>query len=485
MHTTGRAIMIQGTASNVGKSLITLALCRILSKRGYKVSPFKAQNMSLNSIGVNGKEISIAQYLQCLASGVEPTPVVNPILLKPCSEGKSDVILLGEPFKKMNTMEYYKNKEYLFKIVEDSLKKLMKENDIVVIEGAGSPAEINLKKYDIVNMRVAKSAKASVFLVADIDRGGAFASIVGTMELLDKSERELIKGFILNKFRGNPHLLKDGIEYLQKRYNKKVVGVVPYIENRIYEEDSLSLKEDKIEGIKNHRVKIRVVKLKYISNFTDFKVFENGFDFKYANKPEDLEDSDLIIIPGTKNAIKDLEYLKQRGFFDTIRELDSNIVGICGGYQILGKKLIDRGIEDGYKDVEGLALLDAKTIYLKQKRKNFLEGKVVGIKNLKGMKIYGYEIRHGHTIAKNPFSIVEKINNKKTLENDGCVNKNVWGTYFHGIFNNIEFTRKYLELITGESIEIVGVDIMKEIEKFSDIVEKHLDIDYILSTIGL
>ncbi len=476
-----KAIMIQGTASNVGKSLITLALCRILSKKGYKVSPFKAQNMSLNSVGVDGKEISTAQYLQCLACGAEPKPEVNPILLKPCGSGKSDVILLGEPFKKMSIEEYYRNREFLFKIVKESLKKLIKENDVVVIEGAGSPAEINLKKYDIVNMRVAKLAGASVFLVADIDRGGAFASIVGTMELLEEDERDLIKGFILNKFRGDPSLLKDGIEYLERRYKKRVLGVVPYIENRIYEEDSLSLIN---KGISNKKIKIRVIKLKYISNFTEFKIFE-GFDFKYAKKTEELENVDLVIVPGTKNAIKDLEFMKKEGFFDKIKEIDANIVGICGGYQILGKKLIDRGIEDGYKTVEGASLLDAKTVYLNKKRKNFLKGRVVGIDKLKGIEIKGYEIRHGYTIAKNPFSIVEMINNKKTFEFDGSVNKNVFGTYFHGIFNNINFTKNYLELITGEEVKIGSIDIMEEIEKFSKEVERHMDVDYILSTVKL
>ncbi len=476
-----KAIMVQGTASNVGKSLITLALCRILSKRGYRVAPFKAQNMSLNSIGVKGKEMSVAQYLQCLACGIEPKPEVNPILLKPCGSGKSDVILLGEPFKKMSIREYYRNKEYLFKIVKESLKKLMKESDIVVIEGAGSPAEINLKKYDIVNMKVAKLAKASVFLVADIDRGGAFASIVGTMELLENDERNLIKGFILNKFRGDPSLLKSGIEYLEEKYGKRVVGIVPYVENRIYDEDSLSLINRRII---NKKIKIRVVKLRYISNFTDFKVFE-GLDFKYVSKPEELENADLIIIPGTKNAIRDLEFMKRKGFFDKIKELDTNIVGICGGYQILGKKLIDRGVEDGYKTLEGLSLLDAKTVYLREKRKNFIQGRVVGIDKLRGIRITGYEIRHGYTLAKNPFSIVERVNDMRTFEYDGSVGGNVFGTYFHGIFNNIEFTKKYLELITEDEVEIEGIDIMEEIERFSRIVEKHLDVDYILSTVKL
>ncbi|ADT83532.1 cobyric acid synthase [Thermococcus barophilus] len=482
----GKALMIQGTSSGAGKSLLTLALCRIFTDMGYDVVPFKSQNMSLNSApSIEGGEISRAQYLQALACRKKPSINFNPILLKPEGNMRSQIVFMGKPIGSVSAREYMlSKKEELFKKAMQVLDELLEKHDIVVIEGAGSPVEINLKDYDIANMRVAKHANAKVILVTDIDRGGSFASIVGTMELLSKEERELVIGFVFNKFRGDVSLLKPGFDYLEKRYGKKVLGVIPYMEHKLPEEDSL-VEFPKVKG----DLHIQIIKLPHISNFTDFEPLHwaNGVD--YVTKAEEIE-GDLIIIPGSKNTVEDLLWMRENGIEDAILEAHKDgafVVGICGGFQMLGEKIIDN-IESKRGKVRGIGLLKAKTVFAETKRTNHLKAEIMW-EPMRGLNVDGYEIRMGRSVAKKPFSIIRKINGVKAFEPEGAVGKGVFGTYLHGIFHNFEFTEQFLNMLRLkkdlEPITVQKWSIEEEIERFAKIVERNLDISYILDSLGL
>ncbi len=482
----GKALMIQGTSSGAGKSLLALALGRILTNMGYDVAPFKSQNMSLNSApSIEGGEISRAQYLQALACRKKPSINFNPILLKPEGNMRSQVVFMGKPIGSVFAREYMlSKKEELFKKAMQVLDELLEKHDIVVIEGAGSPVEINLKDYDIANMRVAKHANARVILVTDIDRGGSFASIVGTMELLSKEERELVIGFVFNKFRGDASLLKPGFDYLEKRYGKKVLGVIPYKEHKIPEEDSL-VEFPKVKG----DLHIQIVKLPHISNFTDFEPLHwaNGVD--YVTKAEEIE-GDLIIIPGSKNTVEDLLWMRENGIEDAIIQAHRDgafVVGVCGGFQMLGEKIID-DIESKRGEVRGIGLLKAKTVFAETKRTNHLKAEIMW-EPMRGLNVEGYEIRMGRSVSKKPFSIICEINGAKAFEPEGAVGKRVFGTYLHGIFHNFEFTEQFLNMLRLEKglepITVQKWSIEEEIEKFAKIVERNLDINYILDSLGL
>ena len=475
--------MIQGTSSGAGKSLISLALCRILSKRGYDVVPFKSQNMSLNSIAsIEGGEMSFAQYLQSLACEKKPLWKFNPILLKP--EGKkTQIIFKGKILDTVDAREYmFSKKNELFRESMKILNDLLKEHDIVVIEGAGSPVEINLKDYDIANMRVAKHANAKVIIVTDIERGGSFASIVGTMDLLGKSEKDLVIGFIFNKFRGDKSMLTSGFEYLERRFKKRVIGVVPYIETKIPQEDSLTT-FPKVKG----DVHIQIVKLPHISNFTDFAPLHwaNGID--YVSNAEELK-GDVIIVPGSKKTVNDLLWMRDNGIEDAIKEIHRErgfIIGICGGYQILGKKIIDF-VESDKGEIKGFEILNSKTKFEKNKRTNNLKAKILW-DNMKGMEVEGYEIRMGRTHTPKPFSIITQINGKRAWEYEGEIGKGAIGTYLHGLFHNLNFTERFLNIVRTEKglepISMVEWDVRKEIDKFASVVENNIDVNYILSKI--
>ena len=482
----GKALMIQGTSSGAGKSLLTLALCRIFTNMGHDVAPFKSQNMSLNSApSIEGGEISRAQYLQALACRKKPSIKFNPILLKPEGNMRSQVVFMGKPIGSVSAKDYMlSKKEELFRKAMQVLDELLKKHDIVVIEGAGSPVEINLKDYDIANMRVAKHAKAKVILVTDIDRGGSFASIVGTMELLGREERELVMGFVFNKFRGDASLLKPGFDYLEKRYGKRVLGVIPYTEHKIPEEDSL-VSFPKVKG----NLHIQIIKLPHISNFTDFEPLHwaNGVD--YVTKAEEIK-GDLIIIPGSKNTVEDLLWMRGNGIEDAIVQAHhegSFVVGICGGFQMLGEKIID-SIESKRGEVKGIGLLKAKTVFAKTKRTNHLKAEILW-KPFKGMGVEGYEIRMGRSVSEKPFSIIREINETKAFEPEGAVGIRVFGTYLHGIFHNFEFTEKFLNMLRLEKgLEPVTVQrwsIEEEIERFAKVVENSIDVEYIISELGL
>lgn len=450
-----KQIMIQGTSSHVGKSVIAAALCRIFRQDGYSVAPFKAQNMALNSyVTKEGGEMGRAQVVQAHAAGIEPHVLMNPVLLKPTGQARSQIVMLGKPVGTLDAKDYhYDYVNTAWPIVQESLQKLIDLYEIIVLEGAGSPVEVNLKSRDIVNMRVAKEFNIPVLLVADIDRGGSLASIVGTLALLDEQERKLVKGIIFNKFRGDLDIFKPAAEFIQEKTGIPVLGVVPHFkEFSIPDEDSVSNDEHINVVAKENQLDIVVIRLPHISNFTDFDIFENDCDvnLRYVRKVDDFGCPDLVIIPGTKNTIEDLQFLHKDGLSNLITEFANAgkpVIGICGGYQMLGKIVSDPlGMESSVKEIPGLGLLNTRTIFDPEKTTTLVEGKITvddGIFNeMQGVFVTGYEIHMGKTldINKNILAISKRLD-EKCDENDGCVNETgtVWGTYLHGIFDNDDF----------------------------------------------
>lgn len=459
-----KAIMIQGTMSSVGKSLITAGLLRIFKEDGYQVAPFKSQNMALNSyITREGLEMGRAQAMQAEACGLEPMACMNPILLKPVTDMGSQVIVNGRVVGDMKAAEYFKKKKEYKKDIMAAYEKVSEKKDIVVIEGAGSPAEINLKQNDIVNMGMAKMADAKVLLVGDIDRGGVFAQLCGTLMLLEEEEKKRIRGLIINKFRGDKDILKPGLSMLEKRCTKPVFGVIPYIHVDIEEEDSLAfdLNKKTVTAI----LDIGVVRLPHISNFTDFDVWKMAGDVsvRYITGIKDMGNPDLLIIPGTKNTMGDLVWLREAGLEAAIKQRANRgelIFGICGGYQMLGRKLYDPyGIETGGQ-MEGIGLLPGETIFTKEKVctkvTGYISEKLEGeFKELRGTFIEGYEIHMGVTrilkeIGNFSDIVIEKYSKdgKPAKEKkDGMVLGNVGGTYIHGIFDSDGMRTKVRDIL--------------------------------------
>ena len=442
--TLSKHIMLMGTASHVGKSILTTALCRIFFRAGLRVAPFKAQNMALNSfVTADGREMGRAQVAQAEAAMLEPSVDMNPVLLKPTGNSTSQVIIDGRAIGVMSAAEYHQGYALkAFDAVKAALARLEREFDLLVIEGAGSPAEINLKDHDIVNMRVAKHLNAPVLLISDIDRGGSLAALVGTLELLDDDERALVKGLIINKFRGDVNLFTPAVEFLEQKTNKPVLGVLPYIERLgIDDEDSVSLDDKHSE--RGGEIKIAVIRLSKISNFTDFDSLdgEPDVELNYATTPSDLDDADLIILPGSKNTSADLLKIRAEGFEQKIRQRLSEsaaLIGICGGYQMLGTKIFDpHHSESNVEELDGLGLLPFTTTFALEKltrqitlervQFEFLDCSIVG-ENLSG-----YEIHAGET----------KPTSAALLSADG----NVFGTYVHGIFDNDDFRRRMLNAV--------------------------------------
>lgn len=491
-----KVIMVQGTMSNSGKSFLVAGLCRMLKRKGFKVAPFKSQNMALNSyITDDGMEMGRAQVMQAEAAGIKPSVEMNPILLKPTSNTGSQVILNGKVHSNMSASDYYKNKRAFIPYILEAYNKLCKAYDIIVIEGAGSPAEINLNENDIVNMGLAKLVDAPVILVADIDRGGVFASIYGTVALMDDAAKNRIKGIVINKFRGDKNLLTPGFEMLAEHFKKidaniPVLGVIPMRKIDIDDEDSLSERLDTENVIfDTNKINIAVIKLPHISNFTDFNPLSRRKEIamKYITSPKEMEDADLVIIPGTKNTLYDLRWLKNMGFtHDNLK--DKNIIGICGGFQMLGNELIDEyGVEEGGTE-EGLKLLNFSTIFAKEKTTRQTETEVINtpdFMDLCNFTIQGYEIHMGSTIdpKENPFT------KSDITDNGGFVNNNIMGTYIHGMFENDNFVDAIISGLinkTGKKItidtNINDFDIYKEsqYELLADLIEESLDIDVIL-----
>ncbi|MDD3570038.1 MAG: cobyric acid synthase [Lachnospiraceae bacterium] len=463
-----KSIMIQGTMSNAGKSFLVAGLLRIFKQDGYKVAPFKSQNMALNSfITKDGFEMGRAQVMQAEAAGIEPNVNMNPILLKPTTDMGSQVIVNGEVRGTMAAVDYFKQKKSLVPDIMKAYKNLEKEYDIIVIEGAGSPAEINLKSDDIVNMGMAKMANAPVILAGDIDRGGVFAQLYGTVELLDKEEKDRIKGIIINKFRGDKEILCPGLRMIEGKINKPVVGVIPYINIDIDDEDSLSQSLEKTQSTAD--IDIAVIRLPKISNFTDFNALEyrNGISVRYVKNRKELKNPDLIILPGTKNTMEDLKWLRECGLEAEIarhKEGGTLIFGICGGYQMLGEELSDPFNVEGGGNMRGMCLLPTKTIFAEEKTRTRVTG-VVGKINgefstLSGLSFEGYEIHMGETevVDVSPFS---SIINGKTEKGDGACCDNVFGTYVHGIFDTGTFTEGLIGIICKKK----GIH-MDELENF-------------------
>jgi len=498
-----KVLMIQGTASSVGKSVMVAALCRIFRQDGFKVAPFKAQNMALNSyVTEDGGEIGRAQAVQAEAAGIEPTVYMNPILLKPEADERSQVIVMGKVAKNLRAKDYYQYTSYLWEIVRQALEHLLSAYDIVVIEGAGSPAEINLKKREIVNMRVARKFEVPVLLMGDIDRGGVFASLLGTLKLLTPKERNLVKGLIINKFRGDLGLLKPGLEFLEKQSDKPVLGVIPYFRGiTIAQEDSVYL-EERIQGLSsNSDLNIAIIRLPHISNYDDFDPLETeGCNVRYVVASAELDNSDLIILPGTKSTIADLAFLRQQGLGRAIidkAKAGTPVIGICGGYQMLGKSISDpHQVESKEVTARGLGLLDVATVFEKDKRTVRVEARVVSnrglLSGLKDTEVAGYEIHMGQTTGAScsPAFKVLKTPRGKAGYFDGAIDKTGWvmGSYLHGLFHNADFTRSLLNRLRQlRGLPQKRHDLFlvreKEYDKLAQIVRENIDLPQIYSIV--
>ena len=432
-----RCIMVQGTMSGAGKSLLCAALCRIFAQDGLRAAPFKSQNMALNSaVTKDGLEMGRAQYMQAEAAGIEPDVRMNPVLLKPCSDTGSQVIVNGEIRAQMSAKEYFAYKKQLIPEILAAYESLAAENDVIVIEGAGSPAEINLRQDDIVNMGLAELVDAPVLLAGDIDRGGVFAQLYGTAALLAPSERQRVKGLIINKFRGDVGLLQPGLAQLEQLTGIPVAGVVPMLKVEVDDEDSLAPSLQGRSGC--GAVDIAVVRLPHISNFTDFAPLAThpALSVRYVGAPAQLAEPDLVILPGTKSTTADLLWLRESGLEAAILRLAGlgvPVLGVCGGYQMMGKTLHDpHGCEGDTPEVRGMDLLDCKTVFTADKTRTRKSGRVLaGL--LQGAKMTGYELHQGRTVVNgSPFLQFD------SGEYDGCVSGRCAGTYLHGLFDSDE-----------------------------------------------
>ncbi|MFV1952022.1 MAG: cobyric acid synthase [Nitrospinota bacterium] len=501
---TARTIMIQGTGSDVGKSLIVTALCRIFLQDGHRVAPFKSQNMALNSfVTADGGEMGRAQVVQAGACRIDPEVVMNPVLLKPTSNIGSQVIVMGRVVGNMSAEGYMEYKGDLIGVINDSLNRLRSRYEIVVIEGAGSPAEINLKNRDIVNMRIAEMADAPVLLIGDIDRGGVFAWLKGTLDLLDEDERARIKGLIINKFRGDKEILRPGLEFLEEETGMKVIGVIPYCKDiRIMAEDSVCLTKTESNSAclsnrqEGDKIRIGVIRLPHISNFTDFDPLkiEPDVELYYIGSTGDMLDTDVVIIPGSKNTISDLRYIMSNGLSVAIKrslQMGAIVIGICGGYQMLGKEIIDPyHIESDIDNIKGLGFLDIITKFGREK----ITHQIRAVHLESGIEVSGYEIHMGESQGGDRYAPLCRITRRGREDveiMDGMINAdgNIMGTYIHGLFDSDEFRRKFIDSIRmRKGIESCNdiqshFDPDREYDRLADIVRGHLDMDAIYKNI--
>ena len=502
-------IMMMGTSSHVGKSILATAMCRILYRKGRKVVPFKAQNMALNSyVTRDGDEMGRAQVAQAEAAGMEPMVDMNPVLLKPTGNAASQVIIMGKPVGNMSAREYHRGYSLkAFDAVKEAIGRLDKEYDTIVIEGAGSPAEINLKANDIVNMRVAKYLQAPVLLIADIDRGGALASLVGTLELLDEEERALVKGLVINKFRGDVTLLTPAIDFLEEKTGKPVLGVVPHIDQMgIDDEDSVSLEEKQAAPTEGD-IRIAVIQTPKISNFTDFDALAHEKDVAlyYVKSVEDLGEPDVIMLPGSKNTTEDMLYLRKSGLGEKIlahAKAGKAVIGICGGYQMLGEVIRDpQHTESQNDEVAGLGLLGMETVFASEKLTSQVVAQCQDLhfmgQSISADNLQGYEIHMGHTAFtreadKHPFTVCQR-RGKACASQEGTANTagNVFGTYIHGVFDNDVFRRSVLNAIRhSKGLEALANtrNVMAEkqqaYEHLADVVENALDMEKLYQIMG-
>jgi len=488
-----KAIMIQGTASDVGKSVLCTALCRILVNDGYRVAPFKSQNMALNSyITKEGGEIGRAQGVQAEAAKIEATTDMNPILLKPKGDMVSEVILHGKHFANMDAMSYREQfVEQVMPEIRQTLKRLEKQYEVLVLEGAGSPAEINLKSRDIANMRMAHETDASVILVADIERGGVFASLIGTLMLLDDQERARVKGIIINKFRGIKELLTNGIAWLEEETGIPVLGVIPYLDVQIEAEDSMALSSLRLKKPQQQEfdIDVAVIRLPRISNFTDLDPLyeEPGVGVRFVSSLKDLKNPDVILLPGSKNSVDDFLWLEETGLAQGILRMSrrgTRIVGICGGYQMLGQTILDeQAIEGSGGTYRTLGILPIETTFSEEKQ----TVQVTGV-TYTGHAITGYEIHLGRSTPIQPVQSFVQLDDGRE---DGVYTEQVIGTYVHGIFQNRTFTRDYFNTIRVEKgLEEVSNEILSDYDRREEAYEmldhhvrKHLDMEKIYNLI--
>lgn len=507
-------IMFQGTASNVGKSALATALCRIFKQEGLRVAPFKSWNMALNSYVTScGGEIGRAQGEQAMACGIEPSVDMNPILVKPKGDGESQVIIRGKPWRDRKVGEEEKEyREVCLRAISQSLENLKGQYDYLVIEGAGSPAEINLKDGDMANMKVALMADAPVILVADVDRGGALASAVGTMMLLTPREKEQVAGFIFNKFRGDLAILEPGLRIVEERTGKPVLGVIPHMRGlNLAAEDGVVLEEKNKDSGNSLKIKemidLVVINLPRISNFTDFDILqeEPGVALRFVKGKEDIGYPDAIIIPGSKNSVSDLMHLHEKGMVEPIKEAAERgipVIGVCGGYQMLGRELRDPfNTESSHGSIPGLGLLDTITSFYPEKQTYQAEARIKGLSrllpSLEGEVLQGYEIHMGQTELLEeapPAFCIHKRSGREVFTPDGAVSKKgfVFGTYLHGIFDNYSFRKVFLKylfekkgLTPPEEEEITLADrLNRTYDLLAEVVRENLDMDFIYDLVG-
>jgi adenosylcobyric acid synthase len=508
-RTRGAVLMVQGTASHVGKSTLVAALCRIFTRDGYRVAPFKAQNMSLNAaVTPDGGEIGRAQYTQAEAAGVVPSVRMNPILLKPTTNRCSQVVVLGQPIATEPAVEYYARRAALWPAVTESLDALRSEFDLVVIEGAGSPAEINLAEYDIVNMRIARHADAPVVLVGDIERGGVFAALYGTVMLLPAEDRPRIGGFVINKFRGDPTLLGAGPRMLESRTGIPSLGVLPYTADLgLPEEDTLGLDSNGAGSAASSAVVVDIAAIRFphTSNFDDLDPLrrEAGVRVRWAAAVAELGEPDLIVLPGTKTTASDLAWLRSAGLADAIvarRRVGTVVLGICGGFQMLGNEIADPDrVESATPVVPGLGLLPAVTTFAQTKSTHQVRGRVASttgvLARAAGSAVSGYEIHMGQTVATAPVApafTVELRDGRTVAEPDGMLDSQgrTLGTYMHGLFEESAFRRAFLSQIAasrGRACSFGPPLPSREVafDALADLVAAHLDLGAVYRLAGL
>jgi adenosylcobyric acid synthase len=518
--TRARSVAVLGTGSDVGKSLVAAGVCRLLCRAGANVAPFKAQNMSLNSfVTPDGGEMGRAQVLQAQACGVTPSVAMNPILLKPETDCQSQVIVQGKVWERQEAKEYFNKKAVLWDLVKSSYEELATTYEVIVIEGAGSAAEMNLRDRDIVNWPVVEMADAAVILVADIDRGGVFAQVIGTMDLLSPGERQRVIGVVINKFRGDLSLFDDGIKIIEERTGVPVLGVLPYLRNlELDQEDSVAIERFRMTPFEIERVNVAVVLLPHMSNFTDFNQLaaEPDVALRYVASPQELHGADVIILPGSKTTMADLDYLRKAGFgeaFMAHMQRGAEIMGVCGGFQMLGSTITDpKHIETGSSS-KGLELLDVETELLAQKRTVQVRAhSLLGSWGTQSL-VEGYEIHMGVTVRDNGvlpcFQIIshsetfpspqpssQEAREFQSLGLDGAMSSDglVWGTYIHGVFDQPGFrrewlnrvrVRKNLQALDVETSQAVSNRLVHAIDRWADHVGTYLDMQPIFSAIEL
>jgi len=501
-----KSLAVLGTGSDVGKSIIVAGLCRLFHRAGVRVAPFKAQNMSLNSfVTIGGGEIGRAQALQAQACGLFPHVDMNPILLKPESDQRSQVIVQGTVFAKTHACEYFERTNELFCSVKESYERLAADYELVVIEGAGSAAEVNLRDRDIVNWRVADMADAPVLLVANIDPGGVFAQVVGTLDLISSGERARVRGILINKFRGDQSLFVDGVRFLEARTGIPVLGVVPFIRDlELDQEDSISREGQGHVPFSDKQMNIAVTLLPRMSNFTDFNALaaEPDVALQYARSPAELIGADVVIIPGSKNTIEDLEYLRDAGFLPAFQqhvEQAKELIGICGGYQMLGREVRDPLTVESGGSVKGLGWLDVTTELTQHKTTRQIEAIVLDQGTPTDMILSGYYIHMGKTQRMTGlpcFKILQSRSAEDKIEEDGARSRDglIWGTYIHGVFDSPAFRRSWLNELRQRkgclplplSVSTAATErLQRQMDRWADHLRQHVQWNSIANMVGL